>query len=34
MEPCHLLIDKECVWDPDLFDVVCTNNQLVNIGLR
>ena len=34
MKPCHLFIDKECVGNPDLLDVICSNNQLVNIRLK
>ena len=33
VELSRLLIDKESVWDPDKFDVVGTNHELVNSGL-
>ena len=34
MEPCNLLIDKECVRNPNLFDIICTHNQLIHIRLK
>ena len=33
VELSRLLIDKECVRNPDKFDVVGTNHELVNSGL-
>ena len=34
MEPGNLLIDKECVWYPDLPDIISSNHQLSNLGLN
>ena len=34
MKSRHLLINKECVRNPNLFDVVCSHDQLVNIRLK
>ena len=30
----RLLVNKECVWDPDEVDVVSANNKLVNSRLK
>ena len=29
----HLLVDEECVRDPDLLDVVCPHHQLPHLSL-
>ena len=34
VEQGNLLVDKECVRNPNLFDVVCSHDQLVNIRLK